>query len=188
MTYKPYFPNLARCAENSPHFNEIISLVNDQDEVVCSHWRAYPKPKGCYTQIGATFVLNNENQLVLQRSSKRKFKHPDKWTFSSGGHISAGETYEVGALRELKEELGIDGVAHSEIGVIRAEKENGQKGAFYHVFLVYHNGPYDIDTRETQGIQAFDISNLKTLIQKNAEEFNPTFLKAFCLFCEKMNF
>ena len=33
---------------------------------------------------------------------------PNVWDISAAGHVSAGETSRVGAVRELKEELGID--------------------------------------------------------------------------------
>ena len=48
-------------------------------------------------------------QLLLQKRSDNKDSHPGKLDISSAGHIPAGTTgYETSAVRELKEELGID--------------------------------------------------------------------------------
>jgi len=54
------------------------------------------------------FVVNSRGEYYLQRRSPYKKVQPDKWDTSVGGHIPAGETYEQGALRELREELGVD--------------------------------------------------------------------------------
>ena len=47
-------------------------------------------------------------QLLLQKRSDNKDSHPGKLDISSAGHIPAGTGYETSAVRELKEELGID--------------------------------------------------------------------------------
>lgn len=47
-------------------------------------------------------------QVLLQKRSHDKDSFPDRWDISSAGHIPAGDTWIPSALRELKEELGID--------------------------------------------------------------------------------
>ena len=47
-------------------------------------------------------------QILLQRRSKTKESYPDCYDISSAGHIPAGVDYKPSAIRELKEELGID--------------------------------------------------------------------------------
>lgn len=46
--------------------------------------------------------------LLLQKRSRRKDSNPGCWDISSAGHIEAGHGYLESALRELKEELGIE--------------------------------------------------------------------------------
>ena len=52
-------------------------------------------------------VMNSKDEIVLQKRSKKKFIQPGRWDTSVGGHLEPGESYEVGAIREMKEELGI---------------------------------------------------------------------------------
>ena len=47
-------------------------------------------------------------QLLLQKRAANKDSHPGCYDISSAGHIPAGVDYAPSAIRELKEELGID--------------------------------------------------------------------------------
>ena len=48
-------------------------------------------------------------QVLLQKRSANKDSHPGCYDISSAGHIPAGVDYPPSAIRELKEELGVDG-------------------------------------------------------------------------------
>lgn len=47
-------------------------------------------------------------EVLLQKRSEDKDSYPGCWYISSAGHIPAGEDYVESAIRELKEELGLD--------------------------------------------------------------------------------
>ena len=53
-------------------------------------------------------LINKESQIILQKRSAAKESYPDMWTISASGHLSAGESSEETAVKELEEELGID--------------------------------------------------------------------------------
>ena len=46
-------------------------------------------------------------QILLQKRAEHKSSFPGCYDISSAGHIPAGNSYEVSALRELEEELGV---------------------------------------------------------------------------------
>ncbi|MDD2959033.1 MAG: NUDIX domain-containing protein [Lachnospiraceae bacterium] len=50
----------------------------------------------------------SEFQILLQKRSPGKDSHPGCYDMSSGGHIPAGVDYLPSAVRELKEELGVE--------------------------------------------------------------------------------
>lgn len=50
---------------------------------------------------------NGKVQILLQKRAKHKSSFPGCYDISSAGHIPAGDSYEISALRELKEELGV---------------------------------------------------------------------------------
>ncbi|MFA5937226.1 MAG: NUDIX hydrolase [Candidatus Paceibacterota bacterium] len=58
-----------------------------------------------YPQVGlGIIVVNNEGKVLI---GKRKGSHAQKYSIP-GGHLDLGETFEEGAVREIKEETDLD--------------------------------------------------------------------------------
>ena len=55
----------------------------------------------------SVFILNSNKDILLQKRSVLKRFNPGKWGLCSG-HVSYDETLEEAALREIKEEIGLD--------------------------------------------------------------------------------
>jgi isopentenyl-diphosphate delta-isomerase type 1 len=56
-------------------------------------------------------VFDNKGRLFVQKRAAGKDVQPGKWDTSVGGHVDAGESVEQAALREMAEELGIEGAS-----------------------------------------------------------------------------
>ncbi len=54
------------------------------------------------------WIVNEKNDILLQKRSPNKDSYPNMWDISSAGHLTAGDDSLSGAIREIKEELGID--------------------------------------------------------------------------------
>ena len=63
---------------------------------------------GLWHRAAHILVMNSQGELLMQLRAACKTLLPNWWDPFVGGHISAGETYAQGAVRELNEELGID--------------------------------------------------------------------------------
>lgn len=63
--------------------------------------------KGLWHRTVHIFVANSKNEILLQKRAPEKKTHPNKWTTSASGHLSAGDESRQGAVRELGEEIGI---------------------------------------------------------------------------------
>ncbi len=86
-----------------------IKILNDQNEEIGCISREYVIPMGLRHQIGRVIIYSRKNQSVLlQQRSLNKSTMPGAWDTSSSGHIDAHEDAFEGAIRELKEEIGID--------------------------------------------------------------------------------
>jgi isopentenyl-diphosphate delta-isomerase type 1 len=62
---------------------------------------------GLWHRTVHVWIVNDNNQILLQqRCAKKKF-YPNIWDVSFAGHIGAGESSMTTAIREGEEELGI---------------------------------------------------------------------------------
>lgn len=52
-------------------------------------------------------LFNDSGQMLIQRRTDTKEDWPGLWDFSVGGSVHAGESSREGAVREVREELGL---------------------------------------------------------------------------------
>jgi isopentenyl-diphosphate Delta-isomerase len=53
-------------------------------------------------------LLNPRGEIYIQHRAATKRLWPDRKTISTSGHVDPGETFEQAAVREVREELGVD--------------------------------------------------------------------------------
>ncbi len=64
--------------------------------------------KGLWHKAVHIWLVNDNNEILMQRRSPEKKTNPNKWTTSTSGHLSAGDESRTGAVRELDEEIGVE--------------------------------------------------------------------------------
>lgn len=64
-------------------------------------------PRHRYRVVVHIIVFNSKGEMLIQQRVSTKRVHPNKWDFSVGGCVIAGETSWQGAERELSEEIGL---------------------------------------------------------------------------------
>ena len=73
--------------------------------------REYAHLNGIWHRTAHLWLVREKNgyiQILLQKRSENKESYPGCYDISSAGHIPAGVDYKASAIRELKEELGVD--------------------------------------------------------------------------------
>ena len=63
---------------------------------------------GWYHNTIHVWLYTKQGEILLQQRSHKKTIHPLLWDVSAAGHIDAGETFLEAAIRETKEELGLE--------------------------------------------------------------------------------
>jgi len=87
---------------------EIFDVVNERDEVVGRQTRGEVHRLGLMHRAVHVLVFNSRGQVFLQKRSMTKDRQPGLWDSSASGHLNCGESYDACAVRELREEIGLE--------------------------------------------------------------------------------
>ncbi|MEI6835774.1 MAG: NUDIX domain-containing protein [Candidatus Falkowbacteria bacterium] len=85
--------------------------------------------QGLWHRSVHVWVINSQNEVLLQRRSPLVDNYPDKWDISAAGHVSAGEDCLTAALREIKEEIGLD-IKPEELILIGQARQMGKREGY----------------------------------------------------------
>jgi isopentenyldiphosphate isomerase len=89
---------------------EIFETVDEEGRVTGRAPRSEcHRSPGLIHRAVHVFVLDGAGRIYLQKRAGNKDIQPGRWDTSVGGHLVPGESYEEGAAREMKEELGLTG-------------------------------------------------------------------------------
>lgn len=122
------------------------------------------------------FVFDQEGKVLLQRRGDS-----NRWGFP-GGAIELGETPEEAAIRELKEETGLDVRVSGLIGIYTDADMSYPNGDQAHSICIFYalekvGGELACDNLETVGLQYFDPDDMPELFCKQHEEAKRDLLK-----------
>jgi len=121
------------------------------------------------------WVINDDGELIMQKRSSKRESNPNMWIETTSGHIDAGDTSINAAVRELKEEIGLD-VQEEELEYLFTVKEssihNGNfiDNEFVDIYLL--NKDVDISIlvlqeEEVSGIRKIQYKELEKMVDNN---------------------
>jgi isopentenyl-diphosphate Delta-isomerase len=124
------------------HSEDIFDIVDENDCVTGSAPRSVVHSQRLRHRAVHILLKNNAEEYFLQKRSPLKDKNPNRWDSSCSGHVDSGEDYDIAAVRELQEELGVC-VALSRLSKVmklEAQRETGME--FVWVYTGVHEGPF----------------------------------------------
>jgi len=144
-------------------------------------------------------LMNSQGRIYLQKRSKQKNENPGLYDKTIGGHVLAGESFEVTLVRECAEELGFPAtvlspdefkkaVKSTNLGIVGIFKKiayspnfqsvrltkSGSKFVQPHMntfYIGYYNGPIRFVDGESSGVEVFSLSELKQELKTSPEKF-----------------
>jgi len=120
----------------------------------------YHEEKDEYVQGVHVWIMNSKNELLIQRRNPNKRIHPNLWS-TTGGGTDLGETTLETAIRECKEELGVD-IKNDEIELLLSYRRSYD---FIDIWLVKK----DIDIKDVV-IQEEEVSEVKWISFEDFEK------------------
>ena len=70
--------------------------------------RGTPVPADRYRGVIHVCIFNSKGEMLIQQRQPFKAHWPNMWDLTAGGCVVSGESSQLGARRELGEELGLD--------------------------------------------------------------------------------
>lgn len=150
--------------------NNLTGKLEDKDEI---------HKKGLWHREVAIWIMNEEGRILLQKRALTKHQNPGKWALTAG-HIGAGEEAILGAIRETKEEIGIDITKNElqELFCVKNSEVHPESHTFnncyvYHYFLKVNQKveEYEIQKQELSEVKYFSLKELEKITQEKNKEF-----------------
>jgi isopentenyldiphosphate isomerase len=189
---------------------EIFDIVNERDEVVGQNTRREVHARGLWHRAVHVLVFNARGEVFLQKRSMKKDIAAGKWDSSASGHLDSGEDYDACAVRELREELGLDldkkiSSTTSEGRALRVPKskdESGTRGTrpselkklfkidacketgweFCWVYRCENEGPFTLHPDEIESGDWFAPEKVTCWIAEKPDDFASAFVLVWKLF------
>jgi len=161
--------------------SEILIQTNGQDEIIGQVVRDEAHAQGLWHRRATVFVFNKNKELLIQKRAPN-MSWPNTWSSSASGHVLDGETYEDGARRELKEEIGIEcdfKLVGKIIEVTKSTEQDMIDKEHHQLFVCSFDGPFQIQKEELSEVKFESIENIKKKISEDPSQFTPGFIKEF---------
>ena len=117
--------------------------------------RGNPIPDGYYHLVVHVWIKNNKGEYLISQRSETRPVHPLMWE-CVGGSVIKGETSLQGAIRETKEEVGVDlDISKGKLVFTRIRKIVNDKNYndIMDAWLFEYNGDVDLKNATTDEVK-----------------------------------
>ncbi len=152
-----------------------IQIVDENNNPTGSATKQEAWRDGLIHRIVRISILDKAGRLLVQKRSTQKELFPGRWDNSAAGHVDVGETYEQAALRELNEELGLQGVELQKLGdyYVDVADDWRRMKRFTRSYKIVLQDPlpsFNLPKEEVESIEWMDIAKVKELVANNPEQ------------------
>lgn len=123
----------------------------------------------------SVFILNNKEQLLIQKRNKDKKTWPGFWSNTCCSHPMPNEPVQIASERRLEEELGFTCPLDFLFKFEYAAKYDDEWGEneLDHVFVGYYDGAVKPDENEIDEIKFVDLAELEKDMAANPNDYTP---------------
>jgi isopentenyldiphosphate isomerase len=125
--------------------DEQVDVVDDAGNTIGVVTRREMRARRLPHRSTYILVFNSRGELFIHQRTASKDVFPSFWDVAVGGVLGAGESFDLGAKRELAEELGIDAEPERLFPIQISVREFLVFGM---VYRVTHDGPFRFQPEE----------------------------------------
>jgi isopentenyl-diphosphate delta-isomerase len=148
---------------------EKVILVDINDHPIGLMNKLEAHEKAVLHRAFSVFILNNNNELMLQQRAHHKYHSPLLWTNTCCSHQRENETNIQAGTRRLREEMGFETELKEMFHFIyKAPFDNGlTEHELDHVMLGYYNEIPEINKEEVENWKWMKIEDVKNDMIRN---------------------
>jgi isopentenyldiphosphate isomerase len=125
--------------------DERVDVIDEQGRTVGTVTRREMRGRRLPHRCTYVLVFNSRGELFIHLRTATKDVYPSYWDVAAGGVLAAGETFDEGAERELREELGVE-AALVPLFPLRYTDERSVVQAM--AYRAAHDGPFRLQPEE----------------------------------------
>lgn len=135
--------------------------------------------KGLWHRSAHIWFVNSKGEILLQKRSENMKSHPGKYDISAAGHLTAGDSFVDGALREVEEELGIKLTKEDLVKIGEVSNESTQHNGTYinkeynDIYLVHKDIPisdFIVQEEEVDLIKYVPVEEFKRWTEEKSDD------------------
>ncbi|MDY8137904.1 isopentenyl-diphosphate Delta-isomerase [Aquimarina sp. 2201CG5-10] len=156
---------------------EKVILVNENDEQLGLMPKLEAHEKALLHRAFSVFIMNSNNELMLQQRAHHKYHSPGLWTNTCCSHQRDGESNIEAGVRRLQEEMGFTTILKNSISFIyKAPFDNGLTEHEYdHVLIGQYDKEPVINEDEVADWKWMPVEDVKKDIAKHPEQYTAWF-------------
>lgn len=160
--------------------DELVDICDENNNLISKKMKSVAHEFGFWHRAATIWIYNQKGEILLQLRAKDKELAPNLWDISVAGHIGSGEEPLDAAIREVREEIGLE-ITKKDLKFSRIRKYSMNHGKilnreFYYIyFLKFDGNPDDLvlQKEEVQKVRFFSTKELETELEKHPEMFVP---------------
>ena len=159
---------------------ELFEVFDESGKPCGTAPRSVVHAQGLWHRAANVFLFCADGRLLIQQRQRTKDVCPGLWDLSVAEHLRPGETYLAGALRGLREELGVAAADAVPIGsVSKSRLEIAASGIrdyeFQQSFRVEFDGTVRPDAGEVMNTRTVTLDELRTEFGSRPQRYTPWF-------------
>jgi len=153
-------------------FDENNKPLNEKKERKIVH------EKGLWHREISIWIINENNEVLIQKRAATKKIAPNKWALCDG-HIISGETIIEAAIREAEEEVGLKNLCPADLYLFDIQKKSSEKkdimnNNYKYCYILktnYKEEDFTIQEEELSEVKYVSFEKLEELSKKEKDNF-----------------
>ena len=125
--------------------HELVDVIDSTGRTVGVATRAEMRSRKLPHRCVYVLVFNGHGDLFVHLRTAAKDIFPSHWDVAVGGVLASGETFAIGACREVREELGVELSAQELFSFHHEDEATIVQGM---VYRAVHDGPFQLQAEE----------------------------------------